>query len=1431
MGKSSLVVLCCAPLILFDQAYALSSSKTTTIYGLEQGIRLKVPKYSTQKYILQLGSFESHANAVNFKNLIAKQTDNPVHIVPVKGIPIRYNVIIGPIPNAANLINISHQLLAKIAKAQRIKPAKNKKLHLNPVRYAELKKTKKQLKTRRIAFPATNKKWVKLGKRQISGSQGIVPHSGQFSQLRRQKKIEGNVIEKQTVRGGQPASKDPKPVNAAQSSQLSAQTSNENLIEENERNWQSSLLIGFENSAVNDSPLVAIAPDDQSLYQSPLLSTPKEIDVTLKNQERIERDKFQVFSLLNQNMSNFTHNNCENHEHQEDQNWEKNLFLGLAEEEQRIRAAAKGRSPNNTEPFSLAETRDNQIMIPEKTRSSVLEDKPLDHPSLAQLAFAGTEIPSHLLSMTEQSVNTKPYSYNGNHKANTLISYEPKTASLRINPYNLLNKIAGKVKIIFNNNQWAKFTVHMLTYHFPVSDVYLFSLNTYQLVFANLQKLLKETKKPVSLFTQLKASSDTLLSEEMINQIKTMPYNDDLFKLAVQTMVYNAHISDAYQLALIAVKNRPNNLTWRKKLGELALWAGDYSTGLKEWFYVVNRTKDPTALNYLIKVSKTLGFEGVLIDTLKMYLAKQPNDTAAYVELAQAQNREGQPQRALSTLQSINSKNPTEAAYELSGKIYDDLGQWDNELKVWQKIDAMYGPSVKSVMAQAVIYYSRGQFREAVEVLKRGIPVAKNKDIDFWQTLADLAWIINDRPMIILSYSRLPNDLSTVLALIQVETANNPLQALKYSLKGWHDFKDPQFFLSALNLAQRLNNWRLISHLLLSLSDKQLKLVEKNELFWQTQAYYYALLGAQDLERKVLLKAISLHPKMYQVTSDLLWLVISNGEDLWIKKLMEYVVEQNLMDNPYIWHVFAQGFDTLNRFYTSILVFQKHILETWPDAQILIDYTAVLERAKRYQDAYDMRLVIWQQELLKASQISFFDKKSLQAIAQLSPHFVSGTDQIELFNTMLSKELNLDDLNILLNWIVPRNYYGLMAYFKANYYHNVLPDWAGINLALIQNDLPTLQTIIEHKERAWPRSDRINAAERLENLPLAVDFAFQELTDRPTAHEIFPEYTIYALKLASYFEAGEQYEQFIDVVGPKTNFETRFRLTNSLRLTPSLSAWSVKSNKPDQITNVPNDYQTKIKLEQKIHRGEVKYTLGYRKALSGFIPASIDINYELGHKWSANLLLGYNQEVFQNSFLRLGGVQDQINLILYNNITKKDLLSLEVQGLKYYSQDRHYLASGCNLFATLQHKFFLNYPDFTLGVFGHLYTFNRNGSFSGNVTRLFPNLAPGQISDISELPSIIDSDFKQLIPQTYREAGGYFSFGDTIQEYTHVWRPYLWASLFYNSITRLSNDIKGGINGTVFGRDSLLIYLERGQASSVANAINYMVGIRYKIYF
>ena len=319
---------------------------------------------------------------------------------------------------------------------------------------------------------------------------------------------------------------------------------------------------------------------------------------------------------------------------------------------------------------------------------------------------------------------------------------------------------------------------------------------------------------------------------------------------------------------------------------------------------------------------------------------------------------------------------------------------------------------------------------------------------------------------------------------------------------------------------------------------------------------------------------------------------------------------------------------------------------------------------------------------------------------------------------------------------------------------------------------------------------------------------------------------------ASYASIDADFEQFVNVAGPRSKLEARLRLTNEWKILPYTSVWGIHSNDYESITNVPGtDSIAGVKLKQIIHRGNILYDVAYRKALDSFMPASILVNYQLSPRWAGNIKVGYNQEAFENSFIRLGGVDDQVDIGVNYTYDNYNALFFEATALDYYSQNRYYLGSGVNLSGLYQYKLRLSYPDYTIGIFSDMHSFSRSGSFAGDVTTLFPSLSPEDQLNPQLVSSNNNANYKDLIPNRYYDTGLMFSFGNSIVDYTHSWRPYLSARLYYNTATMLSYDLRGGLNGTVFGRDSLLIYSEYGTAQTTPNQKNYTVGLRYLIYF
>ena len=710
---------------------------------------------------------------------------------------------------------------------------------------------------------------------------------------------------------------------------------------------------------------------------------------------------------------------------------------------------------------------------------------------------------------------------------------------------------------------------------------------------------------PLTYASSTQGSNELSTEASAFTNLKNRPYDEEAYQLAYKTLIFNSHIRKAYELAKIAVAKNPHDLTWHQHLAQTATWLSEDDTAMTEWLYVAKHTQNFNTMKQAISTAKLFGYDRVLVTLLNLYLTKVPSDQYAYLELADALNRNDEPHKALLTLQTLNQSHPSRAAFEMEASIESDLGDWDAALKTWQKIDKMFGPNLKSVMAEAVIYYSRKQFRQAVAILKQGIPLAKKTDDDFWQTLAQLAWMINDRPFAILGYQHQLKDSSSLVSLIELERVSQPNLALFYSMLGWSSFHQPLFFSSALSMAVELKKWQTLNDLFIQLSAKDRSIAEKNLQYWQTLALLCKQFGVPSLQKYILAEGVITQPKLLQLSSDLLWLFLDNGEYPSIKALMERLNERFQWQDPLLWHAFAEGFDELNNYPVALIIYQMHLLQNLQKSQVWIDYAKLLIRANLDEEAYEVWRALWFQNETKVSA-SGPDSETLRALSQVAPYMVSGTDQVTYLSALLNGNSTDEDTNIVLNWIVPRNDEALLSFFKAYYMNNVLPDWAQINLSVMKNDLPTLQKIIEHQDRTWPRADRINAAVHLENTPLAVDYAFAELTERPMAHEIYNEFTQYGLLNANHVNIGQEFEEFVGVVGPRTKAEAKLRLTNTWKITPSASLWHIRSNEA-MIVNLPSEVaQVGITLDQKVHRGNVVYGLLYRQSLNGFVPLSID---------------------------------------------------------------------------------------------------------------------------------------------------------------------------------------------------------------------------------
>lgn len=914
-----------------------------------------------------------------------------------------------------------------------------------------------------------------------------------------------------------------------------------------------------------------------------------------------------------------------------------------------------------------------------------------------------------------------------------------------------------------------------------------------------------------------------------------VPFDDELFSLAYTTYLANANVQSAYFLSEAAINRVPEDIKWRERAAQTALWSGRSGTALKHLAFISDRAKNPEMLKKTIQLAKQLRYEPTLIDTLKIWIAQNPNDQEAWLELAKAQDQLGKPDVALKILNEHPQLVNTKDGLLLKAVVYRNMGNNQESIRLYKAYEKKYGADAALSLEQARVFANLGDLNLAKASLLSSKNIAKKYDAEYWELFSDLSWQLNHRADALFGYSKIYNlnyfYLERYLILVNL---TNPPRALQLAERGFSKYRRMIFLQYVFDLSTQLRQWGIFNNVVLSLKPKELRQVFKLPNFWINLSRIYADMGYLDMAEQVILKGMNFDSEMEGLKEAYIWLLIREGDRDKLKWAVDYFDrDENFYDDKTLWLPYAHAVILLDKPEYSLILYDNYLRLYPEDKQIGIFYAQAMDAARFYKSAYNLKLYLWYRYSLDLQRSNLRDYELWREIGQLTPYFASGDEQYRIYAGLVALDLDSTDADIMLTWAIFAPHYDVSKYLKAYYFSGILPNWAELNLAILDNDQLKMQKLLLEDAKKLPRVDRVTAAERTEQYPLAQTLSYEGLTEKPDDYLRYIQFTDLMMKDVNYIDLNPEYEKFSSVSGFHTNVFTKFRVTPLWSIGPYYKNWFVHSDNEQLVTNVPdNDTSGGVRIYRKIHKGVALLDVSIRSALNTFLTARLNTEYRYTSKLTSEFEAGYNQEDLDSVYTRIGGVQDEISAELNYNITMRDLLSAKLRGDNYYSQDRHYLGQGVHLRGVASHKFWFSYPDYTIDVFSEIHGYSRNGSYGGDITKLFPNTLVGEDA---EDPTLIaeqnKNNYAQIIPNSFSEWGMNFNFGRFLRtDYNHTWRPYLSVSVFYSTLVGLSNNVEAGLTGSVFGRDKLLFYAERGTALTAQNQVDYTIGISYKIF-
>ena len=206
------------------------------------------------------------------------------------------------------------------------------------------------------------------------------------------------------------------------------------------------------------------------------------------------------------------------------------------------------------------------------------------------------------------------------------------------------------------------------------------------------------------------------------------------------------------------------------------------------------------------RLSAGLRDEHRSIEYFTWVLRQNPADHETAIELAQALERLGEPERAIEWLQQhidIQPGNEPVVVLTELANVADRAGEPDLLVETLNRANAVGGATPERVVRIATTEFRRSRLRESLEALRQAEPLALDKDLHnaeaeaktkYWSTYAELARLLGEDELSLQAYRQMLalevyeiEHLEALASLLQVRSHVAAGQVLTHA---YHQSKD-----------------------------------------------------------------------------------------------------------------------------------------------------------------------------------------------------------------------------------------------------------------------------------------------------------------------------------------------------------------------------------------------------------------------------------------------------------------------------------------------------------------------------------------------------------------------------------------------------------------------------------------------------------------
>ncbi len=924
------------------------------------------------------------------------------------------------------------------------------------------------------------------------------------------------------------------------------------------------------------------------------------------------------------------------------------------------------------------------------------------------------------------------------------------------------------------------------------------------------------TTAPVAAATQAALPPMSPLAAAVIPRPHEL-YNTADYTLAFHVFLNDHKVADACGIAVAAVRARPHNLLWRRRLARTALWLGHQRLALRELSYLALHG-DAAALKPSIALASGLSAFTRLTTLLALKLRTAPN-RHLIIAMSGIYQLQGHPRRAIALLQWALRTRPRRRYLWEIAVLYQTLGENRREMAVLKRYERRYGPSARDLLAQASLLYLAGHTGAAYHLLYRYRHDIAGHNFAYWHTLGALAWLYQNFPVARQASGILYQEgLATradLVHLVLLSKRRHPRTAFVMAETGLRRYKRPFFFFAMLSIAEQQGSRRLLIKTFATVTPAERRILMANPYYWTGYARYFALQGENARAERAYRAALTKFPDDDAIMASYLWFLVDTGHARELARVLPRWAPWVDHDRT-LWTPYGLSYLALNNPRLARPYFFALLRRAPGDPSLLLACADTLRKEGRTGEAIQLERRAW--NIIATHPRLQAARNVLRERARLAYDLAIAPRTVPLMQA-LGTHSQSGGRSAILSYALTHSAYPLARLWLLTYpAHDHHPPWARLTVALAYHNATAIAHLLATDSDVLPRTDRVTAARRIGEQSRAQSMAFNSLSESREDWPLVRQDRRLLLAGADNIAGRFQVLRSSGFAAIMSRVRSRYFLTADFMIAVEANNNSQRVTDPSLIAMVPaSDRSTQVTLATQQTSGHYALNIGERTALTHFLYGEIAYGTRLSADTRMQVTGRWNERAYDLPSLYIGGTRSGFTVRTESAWTPRDATSARLAYRRLAAQGGGFLADGEIGALDYAHKIDLDYPDFTIG--GGVEVTRYQGT-----TILPPQLLP--------LVPNGESGLGFFVPQSFVQGSLDFRFGTRyLRHYAPDLRPFADLDVFENSVTHAGYDLTVGVALPVFGPDHLAFYYYRGQGGVGINNRTQYVGMRYTYLF